>query len=170
MRVSACVFSDKANLFKDFIDLFFDDFLISNATDLQSFCNDFFDGHTGVKRCNRILEDHLDFGHKAFLLGKTIIFDKLKECLFVFRRLFVKFCQLFEIFCFDNVCLFLGIHLVALLLVAFGCPDFDVLFLCDIEIVADCCCNVRLFCAVFNFLSLHGFKNLLECCLFDVFV
>ena len=65
MRIAVCMLTNKTNRFKNFINLFVDVRLIGNTVNNKSLSDNITNCHTGIKRSNRILEDHLYLCNKS---------------------------------------------------------------------------------------------------------
>ena len=60
MRISPSMFAHQSDFFKYIVNLFVDLLFILDALDNQSFRDDIPNGHSRIKRSDRILKDHLN--------------------------------------------------------------------------------------------------------------
>ena len=73
VRISVSVLAHETNHLKYLVYLFVDVILIGNSVDNQTLCDDITYCHTGIKRGDGILEDHLDLSDKLSLFSDTAL-------------------------------------------------------------------------------------------------
>ena len=71
VRITTCVLAYKTNELKDLVNLLLKVLLVLDSVDNESLGDDLLNCHTGVKRSDGVLEDHLDLGYKLGLLSNA---------------------------------------------------------------------------------------------------
>ena len=84
MGITVGVLTNKANQLKDLVYLGVYIILIGDTVDNKALCNNVTNRHTGIERCNRILEDHLDLSDKLALACHATLGCQLTlKCLYL---------------------------------------------------------------------------------------